>query len=89
MSQPIFHARFQRPFERTLISAVEAVMPSTASRTHRPRRILTWTIGAGITLAAPLDGLVQDLGRRLWLPVRVELRVIALSRVSVCPILRQ
>ena len=51
-------------------------MSATATTSSRAGDV-TGTLGASIALAGTLDGLVDDLGRRLGLPVRVELRVVA------------
>jgi len=62
---------------RTLVSSCQDLMSASAPACRRPRGVAWWTFGAGVALAGTLDRLVDGLGRRLRLPVRVELRVIA------------
>lgn len=61
----------------TSISPAHNLMSSTTATSSRTGDV-AGTLGASITLTGALDGLVDDLGRRLGLPVRVELRVVAL-----------
>lgn len=62
------------PSKRTLI-------PATTPTSYRPACTSSGTcrgsFGACIALAGARDGLVDDFGGRLGLPVRVELRVVA------------
>lgn len=56
-----------RSFQRTLL----------ASSSSRPAAVSSSrSLRSGIALSSSLDGLVDDLGRRLGFPVGIELRVV-------------
>lgn len=63
--------------ERTLIASCGCLDAATASASCWTGGVLSSPICASIALAGSLDWLVDDLGRRLGLPVGVELRVVA------------
>ena len=67
------------PESRTLLRP-ETLTPASTAATWCSRIVAWWTL---VTLARTLDGLVDGLGRRLGLPVGVELRVVAFIELSV------
>ena len=62
-------------------------MSPTTSSTSQPRSACSRAFSASVAFARALDRLVERLGRRLWLAIGVELRIvacIAFSSVSMC-----
>lgn len=61
-------------------------LPSATGTSSLLRCVVRWALSGGVALSRPGRGLVDGLGRRLGLPIGVELRVIACcycqSRVS-------
>jgi hypothetical protein len=55
------------------------ISPATTSTSGGAGSVLSGSLGGGggVALSSALDRLVDDLGRRLGLPVRVELQVVA------------